>query len=334
MKHHNFKFILTAFFAMTLLAFAMPKKAIAAADKSCGITINVNSYSAPFYNPNTQKHSVNSVKETKYVKQSEAGGGNNPDGSARAYFTGSNTSGWSLAVEITVGNYTTTINPYGNAKIYNKDMSNAGGSVTFGVSYSNVNPSVTTTISISGGVDFPKYTLTYDANGGQNAPAQQTINSATAPVEFTIASATPTRANYRFLGWATTADAKTPDVSATFTTSAQDNTIFAVWEKVALPGKIVISCPDLLDNENLVCRVKKGGDVVYTVVVSANASATIINVPTGTYTVETGWAWSYDLTPTTKQVEVTEGQTATAEFSASKKGNLPKHKEVKSKLTF
>ncbi|MBQ0053066.1 MAG: InlB B-repeat-containing protein [Bacteroidales bacterium] len=322
----NFRTIFAALFAMMLMVFAMPQKAHAA-DKSCGVTIKVNSYSSPFYNPNTKQHTVNSVSETNYIKQSEAGGGNNyNNSSARAYFTGSNADGWSLVVEITVGNCTKTINPYGNAKIYNKDMSNAGGSVTFGVSYSTMNPSVSTSISISGGVDFPLYTLSYDANGGQNAPAQQKINSGSTPVNFTIASQTPTRENYNFLGWSESSTAATPTYqpNGTFSTSIQDNTLYAVWKRIPLPGNLTISCEGLQNEESAVIEVKNGdSQVLYRVSVSSDSpSVTIKGVSVGTYTVAPmAWSWTYERMDS-KSVTIEEEQTASVSFTAVKKTSI------------
>ena len=73
------------------------------------------------------------------------------------------------------------------------------------------------------------YTITYNANGGSNAPGNQTK---THNVTLTLSSSTPTRSGYTFLGWATssTATSATYQPSGYFTTNA-DTTLYAVWSK-------------------------------------------------------------------------------------------------------
>ena len=72
------------------------------------------------------------------------------------------------------------------------------------------------------------YTIRYDANGGANAPANQTK---TYGVSLTLATSVPTRTNYTFKGWATSASATTatyqPGGAYTANSAA---TLYAVWE--------------------------------------------------------------------------------------------------------
>ena len=73
------------------------------------------------------------------------------------------------------------------------------------------------------------YTLTYNANGGQGAPASQT---ATAGQSITISSAKPTRSGYSFLGWATSQDAtKSQYAPGSKYTGSTNVTLYAVWQK-------------------------------------------------------------------------------------------------------
>jgi uncharacterized repeat protein (TIGR02543 family) len=80
------------------------------------------------------------------------------------------------------------------------------------------------------------YQVTYDANGGTGAPAAQTK---TYGVALTLSSTTPTRTNYNFLGWGTSAGATTvtylPGASYTDNT---DLALFAVWEIAYIQPKI------------------------------------------------------------------------------------------------
>ena len=72
------------------------------------------------------------------------------------------------------------------------------------------------------------YTVKYNANGGTGAPANQTK---TYGVALTLSSTKPTRTNYTFKGWGTTANATTAKYSAggSYTGNAAI-TLYAVWE--------------------------------------------------------------------------------------------------------
>ena len=72
------------------------------------------------------------------------------------------------------------------------------------------------------------YTVSYNANGGTNAPAAQTK---TKDVALTLSSTEPTRTGYNFLGWATTSTASSAQYSAGSSYTANANvTLYAVWE--------------------------------------------------------------------------------------------------------
>lgn len=122
------------------------------ANSSVPLTLTVSSYSAPFINGSTGEHTVGSYKASKYIKRSDVGS-DNSSGSATARFVGSNETGWTLVIDVEVGNYKETWTT--NAKITNKDMSAATGSVTFGLSF-NTAGGTSMPISISGGKDLPK----------------------------------------------------------------------------------------------------------------------------------------------------------------------------------
>lgn len=71
------------------------------------------------------------------------------------------------------------------------------------------------------------YTVTYNANGGTGAPSSQTK---TYGVTLTLSSTKPTRTNYTFKGWGTSASATTVSYSpgGSYTTNAAI-TLYAVW---------------------------------------------------------------------------------------------------------
>ena len=73
------------------------------------------------------------------------------------------------------------------------------------------------------------YTVSYDANGGSNAPGTQTK---TENIALTLASTIPAREGYTFRGWAITPTATTADYQPgeSYTANAAV-TLYAVWEK-------------------------------------------------------------------------------------------------------
>ena len=72
------------------------------------------------------------------------------------------------------------------------------------------------------------YTVSYNANGGSGAPSSQTK---TYGVALTLSSTKPTRTNYNFLGWGTSASSTTATYAAggSYTNNAAI-TLYAVWE--------------------------------------------------------------------------------------------------------
>lgn len=74
------------------------------------------------------------------------------------------------------------------------------------------------------------FTITYDANGGDNAPAMQIKKK---KVSATISEDIPTRAGYTFLGWATEANSeKVMFKSGDKYKEDASLTLYAVWEPV------------------------------------------------------------------------------------------------------
>lgn len=70
------------------------------------------------------------------------------------------------------------------------------------------------------------YTVTYNANGGSGQPANQTK---TYGVTLTLSSTKPTRTNYTFLGWSTSASGSVAYAAGGSYTSNANITLYAVW---------------------------------------------------------------------------------------------------------
>lgn len=78
--------------------------------------------------------------------------------------------------------------------------------------------------------DAPKtYTVSYNANGGYNAPGKQTKTHGAA---LMLSSSIPTRSGYTFLGWGTSSSSTSVSYASggRYTTNA-DITLYAVWQK-------------------------------------------------------------------------------------------------------
>lgn len=79
------------------------------------------------------------------------------------------------------------------------------------------------------------YTVTYNANGGVDAPASQTKNHGQA---LTLSTKKPTRTNYTFKGWANTATGNVAYQSGSNYTGNASITLYAVWELIYFLPKI------------------------------------------------------------------------------------------------
>lgn len=80
------------------------------------------------------------------------------------------------------------------------------------------------------------YTVSYNANGGSGAPSSQTK---TYGVTLTLSSTKPTRTNYTFKGWGTSASATTVSYAAgaSYTANAAI-TLYAIWELAYVKPRI------------------------------------------------------------------------------------------------
>lgn len=80
------------------------------------------------------------------------------------------------------------------------------------------------------------YTVKYDANGGTGAPGNQTK---TYGVALTLSSTKPTRTNYNFKGWGTSASATTVSYASGGSYTANAGiTLYAVWELAYIKPRI------------------------------------------------------------------------------------------------
>lgn len=79
------------------------------------------------------------------------------------------------------------------------------------------------------------YTVTYNANGGSDAPSKQTK---TYGKTLTLSTVKPTRTNYTFKGWATSASGSVVYASGASYTANAAATLYAVWELAYVKPRI------------------------------------------------------------------------------------------------
>ena len=94
------------------------------------------------------------------------------------------------------------------------------------------------------------YTVSYNANGGFGAPGSQIK---THGQDLTLSTAVPTRTNYTFKGWGTSASAGSTTYSAGGTYSTDKAiTLYAVWELAYVPPRITSFIAYRVDKESLI----------------------------------------------------------------------------------
>lgn len=252
---------------------------------SVPINLTVSSYGAPFINGSTGEHTVTTYKITKYVKRSDVGS-DNASGSATGRFVGSNETGWTLYVDLVVGNYTETLTT--NARITNKDMSGATGNITFVVSF-NTSGGVGTTLRITGGVPLPveelETKLVYDANGGVNPPAAEAKQVEKGKTgSFTVkGQENMTNGDLIFKGWNTAANGSGTSYSKDDTAVVEAGktlTLYAQWDNGQTPPPA--PTPDLgklgIKKTASVSTVKPGDNFSYTISVANNTGVDLTHV--------------------------------------------------------
>ncbi|MGN1418323.1 MAG: InlB B-repeat-containing protein, partial [Acutalibacteraceae bacterium] len=120
------------------------------------------------------------------------------------------------------------------------------------------------TVKSSSSSSSTYYTLTYNANGGSNAPSPQRVKANTG---FYLSSSKPTRSGYTFLGWSTNKNATSASYAPGAGVKMNSNvTLYAVWKyNNVKPTSISLNCTSYTMNVG-------NGKQLYATVYPSNAS--------------------------------------------------------------
>ena len=134
------------------------------------------------------------------------------------------------------------------------------------------------------------YTVTYNANGGENAPASQTKTYGTA---LTLTSSVPTRENYIFQGWSTSSTGEVEYQAGGSYTTEESTTLYAIWRVAA--GILTSVSDTAIGSSGVATWTKISEDHTYKLVLSLTGATSIEvnNIAAGTssqsFTISSGW---------------------------------------------
>ena len=165
------------------------------------------------------KYSVSDTGNTLYYDNlAEAGSATTSKGAVSVNTTVSSGSGWSATNKKKIATYThpytrgtTAVTRYLYAKL--ADIDRVGGTMY-----------ASTTFTVP---KLDSYTVSYNANGGSNAPTSQTKWYGKS---LTLSSAKPTRTGYTFQGWSTANDSSVEYAAGASYTGNAALTLYAVWK--------------------------------------------------------------------------------------------------------
>ena len=156
------------------------------------------------------------------------------------------------------------------------------------------------------------YTLTYNANGGSNAPSSQKV---TANTNFYLSSSRPTRSGYTFLGWTTDKNASSASYTPGQCVKINSNiTLYAVWKSNTVnPTSVSLSFSS--------CTLSMGGTKTLTATVypsnANNKSVTWSSSNSSVVSVSNGKITAKSLGTATITAKTSNGKTATCKVTVT-----------------
>lgn len=168
-------------------------------------------WSGVYCGTNSASGSISVAKMTSYTVSYNANGGSGaPSAQTKWYNT-------TLALSST--------KPTRTGHAFKGWATSPSGSVAYAA---GANYTANATVTLYAVWQADTYTVAYNANGGSGAPSNQTK---TYGVNLTLSSTKPTRTNYDFLGWGTSASSTTVSYNAGGTYSENAGiTLYAIWQ--------------------------------------------------------------------------------------------------------
>lgn len=164
------------------------------------------------------------------------------------------------------------------------------------------------------------YTVSYNANGGSDAPAAQTK---TYGVNLTLQSGVPTRTNYIFLGWATSSTgAVAYQPGGTYSTNAAV-TLYAIWQAAKSTLSTITSSVNIGSSGTASWNIVNTAYTYTLVITYSNAPAVTVNVSANTsstsFTIPATWyAYLPNVTSVTATATLTTYSGSTSLGSTTK----------------
>lgn len=164
------------------------------------------------------------------------------------------------------------------------------------------------------------YTVSYNANGGSGAPSAQTK---TYGVSLTLSSTAPTRTNYIFLGWATSATGAVAYQPGGSYTANAAVTLYAIWQAAKSTLSTITSSVNIGSSGTASWNIVNSAYTYKLVITYSNAPAVTVNVAANTastsFTIPTTWyAYLPNVTSVTATATLTTYSGSTSLGSTTK----------------
>lgn len=164
------------------------------------------------------------------------------------------------------------------------------------------------------------YAVNFNANGGTGAPAAQTK---TYGVNLTLSSTVPTRTNYIFLGWATSATGEVAYQPGGSYTANAAVTLYAIWQVAKSTLSTITSSVNIGSSGTASWNIVNSAYTFKLVITYENAPAVTVNVEANTsstsFTIPTTWyAYLPNVTSVTATATLTTYSGSTSLGSTTK----------------
>lgn len=125
------------------------------------------------------------------------------------------------------------------------------------------------------------YSVTYDANGGESAPATQTK---TYGVDLKLSTSIPEREGYEFIGWSTTSTGSVSYLAGASYTNNASITLYAVWEVATTASNFYIQSDINIGDSAVISIISTDSTYKHTITTTFNETTTTLATNIGAST--------------------------------------------------